>query len=53
VHQARALNPALEILARAHSEEAVAHLAGMGANTTVLGEREIALRMLEQAAVAR
>uniref|UniRef100_UPI001EFFC337 NAD-binding protein n=1 Tax=Falsiroseomonas oryziterrae TaxID=2911368 RepID=UPI001EFFC337 len=52
VHQARAANPRLEILARAHSEEAVAHLAGLGATTTVLGEREIALRMLEQAGPA-
>jgi CPA2 family monovalent cation:H+ antiporter-2 len=50
VEQARALNPRLVILARAHSDEAVAHLAGLGADTTVLGEREIALRMLEQAA---
>lgn len=49
VEQARAANPRLEILARAHSDEAVAHLAGLGATTTVLGEREIALRMLEQA----
>jgi CPA2 family monovalent cation:H+ antiporter-2 len=49
VHQARAANPRLEILARAHSDEAVAHLSGLGANATVLGEREIALRMLEQA----
>jgi CPA2 family monovalent cation:H+ antiporter-2 len=49
VQQARAANPRLEILARAHSDDAVAHLAGLGATATVLGEREIALRMLEQA----
>uniref|UniRef100_UPI0022EA452A NAD-binding protein n=1 Tax=Falsiroseomonas oryzae TaxID=2766473 RepID=UPI0022EA452A len=49
VEQARAANPRLEILARAHSDEAVAHLVSHGANSTVLGEREIALRMLEQA----
>jgi CPA2 family monovalent cation:H+ antiporter-2 len=49
VHQARAANPRIEILARAHSDEAVAHLESHGANATVLGEREIALRMLEQA----
>ncbi len=53
VSQARALNPRLEILARAHSDEAVAHLSGLGADTTVLGEREIALRMLEHAGVVR
>ena len=49
VEQARAANPRLEILARAHSDEAVAHLVSHGATVTVLGEREIALRMLEQA----
>jgi CPA2 family monovalent cation:H+ antiporter-2 len=49
VQQARAANPRIEILARAHSDDAVAHLAGLGADSTVLGEREIALRMLEQA----
>jgi CPA2 family monovalent cation:H+ antiporter-2 len=49
VEQARAGNARLEIMARAHSDEAVAHLLGHGATTTVLGEREIALRMLEQA----
>jgi CPA2 family monovalent cation:H+ antiporter-2 len=53
VRQARALNPRLEILARAHSDEAVAHLSSLGAGTTVLGEREIALRMLEHAGVVR
>ena len=52
VQQARALNPALPILARAHSDEALDHLAGHGANITVSGEREIALRMLERAADA-
>jgi CPA2 family monovalent cation:H+ antiporter-2 len=49
VEQARAANARLEIMARAHSDEAVAHLLGHGANSAVLGEREIALRMLEQA----
>jgi CPA2 family monovalent cation:H+ antiporter-2 len=49
VEQGRAANARLEIMARAHSDEAVAHLMGHGATTTVLGEREIALRMLEQA----
>jgi CPA2 family monovalent cation:H+ antiporter-2 len=49
VEQASAVNPQLEILARAHSDEAVAHLESHGATTTVLGEREIALRMLEKA----
>jgi CPA2 family monovalent cation:H+ antiporter-2 len=49
VQQARTANPRLEILARAHSDEAVAYLEQHGASLTVLGEREIALRMLEQA----
>ena len=48
VQQARALNPGLEILARAHSEEGVRHLDGLGATMTVLGEREIAHRMIER-----
>ncbi|HEV7265164.1 MAG TPA: cation:proton antiporter [Falsiroseomonas sp.] len=49
VEQARALNPGLEILARAHSEECVRHLDGLGATLTILGEREIAHRMIEHA----
>ncbi len=49
VEQARAANPALEILARAHSAEAVEHLNRLGATLTVMGEREIAQRMLESA----
>jgi CPA2 family monovalent cation:H+ antiporter-2 len=49
VEQARAANPTLRISARAHSDEAVAHLAALGANLIVLGEREIAHRMLEDA----
>ena len=49
VEQARAANARLEIMARAHSDEAVAHLMSHGANSAVLGEREIALRMLEKA----
>ncbi len=52
VQQARALNPGIEILARAHSDDAVDHLTGLGATVTVSGEREIALRMLERAAEA-
>ncbi|MFZ5784404.1 MAG: YbaL family putative K(+) efflux transporter [Pseudomonadota bacterium] len=49
VQQARAANPRLEILARAHSDAAVEHLKGMGANLVVLGEQEIADRMIERA----
>ena len=43
-------NPSIDILARAHSDAAVEHLAGLGATLVVLGEREIAERMLERAA---
>ncbi len=49
VEQARAANDAVPILARAHSEAAVAHLDGLGATLTVMGEREIAQRMIEHA----
>jgi CPA2 family monovalent cation:H+ antiporter-2 len=49
VQQARVLNPTIEILARAHSDAAVSHLEKLGASLVVLGEREIAERMLERA----
>jgi CPA2 family monovalent cation:H+ antiporter-2 len=49
VEHARAENPALEILARAHSDDAVAYLGSLGATLSFSGEREIALRMLERA----
>ena len=48
VEQARLANPALEILARAHSDAAVEHLQGLGATLVISGEREIAERMLER-----
>jgi monovalent cation:H+ antiporter-2, CPA2 family len=50
VQQARAVNPGLEIVARAHSDDEVTHLTRMGADLTVMGEREIAHRMIERAA---
>ncbi|MBB5693287.1 cation:proton antiporter domain-containing protein [Muricoccus pecuniae] len=49
VEQARALNPALEITARAHSDAAVEHLERLGATYIVMSEREVARRMLEHA----
>jgi CPA2 family monovalent cation:H+ antiporter-2 len=49
VQQARSANPALDILARAHSEAAVDHLSKLGANLVVMGESEIADRMVERA----
>jgi CPA2 family monovalent cation:H+ antiporter-2 len=48
VEQARAANPALDIIARAHSDAEVEHLMRHGANLTIMGEREIARAMLEQ-----
>ena len=47
IEQARIINPKLEILARAHSDEAVSHLSALGATLTIMGENEIARRMLE------
>jgi CPA2 family monovalent cation:H+ antiporter-2 len=47
--KARALNPTLYVVARAHSDAEVAHLQGLGLADVVLGEREIAHRMLAMA----
>jgi monovalent cation:H+ antiporter-2, CPA2 family len=47
VERARALNPSLTIVARAHSETDVQHLTSAGADTVIMGEREIALGMIE------
>jgi CPA2 family monovalent cation:H+ antiporter-2 len=44
---ARQRNPAIQILARAHSDEEVDHLEKIGADHVVMGEREIARRLLE------
>ncbi|MBV9989898.1 MAG: Kef family K(+) transporter [Alphaproteobacteria bacterium] len=52
VEQARAARPDLEIVARAHFDAEVDHLRGLGANTVVMGEREIAAAMLERAGAA-
>jgi len=43
----RAANPAMTILARAHSEAEVRHLLDNGADGTVLAERELAYSMAE------
>ena len=47
VLQARAANPDLLIIARAHSEEEVDHLIKHGASHVIMGEREIARAMIE------
>ena len=46
VAQARELNPALPIVARAHSEDEISHLEKHGATTVVMGEHEIAKAMI-------
>jgi CPA2 family monovalent cation:H+ antiporter-2 len=45
--QARALNPNLQIIARAHSDAGVEHLQTHGAGTVIMGEHEIARSMVE------
>jgi len=47
VQQARKANPELPIVARAHFDAEVQHLLAMGASRVVMGEREIALAMLD------
>lgn len=47
VEQARRSNPQLEIVARAHTDADVDHLARCGATRTIMGEREIAGSMLD------
>jgi CPA2 family monovalent cation:H+ antiporter-2 len=50
VQQARAGNPRIEIVARAHFDAEVDHLLQHGADIVIMGEREIARSMLERAA---
>jgi CPA2 family monovalent cation:H+ antiporter-2 len=52
VEQARAINPRLEIVARAHFDAEVEHLLQHGADTVVMGEREIARTMLDLASTS-
>lgn len=47
VEQCRDLNPGLVILARAHFDEEEQHLLDLGADTVIMGEREIGLGMVE------
>jgi CPA2 family monovalent cation:H+ antiporter-2 len=47
IEQARAANPNLEIIARAHSDAEVEHLQRFGASLIIMGEREIARGMTE------
>jgi len=47
VKHARAINPGIEIVARAHFDAEVDQLVQFGANVVIMGEREIARTMLE------
>ena len=47
IEQARAANPNLEIIARAHTDAEVDHLKRFGASLIIMGEREIARGMTE------
>jgi monovalent cation:H+ antiporter-2, CPA2 family len=46
--RARAANPALNIIARAHSDAEVEHLKSLGADVVIMGEREIARGIMEE-----
>jgi CPA2 family monovalent cation:H+ antiporter-2 len=46
VETARRLAPKSRIIARAHTEEAVAHLRGLGADEVLMAEHEVALAMI-------
>ncbi len=46
--RARAANPGLRIIARAHSDAEVEHLSGLGADVVIMGEREIARGIVEE-----
>ncbi len=47
VLRARAANPGISVIARAHSDAEVEHLKGLGADTVIMGEREIARGIVE------
>src|SRR3954454_18672896 len=47
IEQARASNPELEFIARAHTDAEVDHLKKFGASIIIMGEREIAYGMTE------
>jgi monovalent cation:H+ antiporter-2, CPA2 family len=53
VQQARAINPKLTIVARAHSDAEVLHLKKHGASLVIMGEHEIAMAMVEHVAADR
>ena len=48
IQRAKAANPDVTIIARAHSDAEVEHLTGLGADTVIMGEREIARGIIEK-----
>ncbi|GLS36049.1 hypothetical protein GCM10010869_16380 [Mesorhizobium tianshanense] len=48
VLRARTANPKINVIARAHSDAEVEHLKGLGADTVIMGEREIARGIVEE-----
>jgi CPA2 family monovalent cation:H+ antiporter-2 len=48
VLRARTANPGINVVARAHSDAEVEHLKGLGADTVIMGEREIARGIVEE-----
>lgn len=53
IEQAKAVNPSLHVLARAHSDAEADHLYAYGADAVALAEQEIATAMVEQFARAQ
>ncbi|MEX2049925.1 MAG: cation:proton antiporter, partial [Steroidobacteraceae bacterium] len=45
---ARSVNPGIVIVARAHSDAEIRHLEELGANTVIMGERQIAIEMIAE-----
>ncbi|MFZ2507916.1 MAG: YbaL family putative K(+) efflux transporter [Steroidobacteraceae bacterium] len=50
VEQARAINPGIAIVARAHSDAEIRHLESLGADMVIMGERQIAFEMIAELA---
>jgi CPA2 family monovalent cation:H+ antiporter-2 len=48
IKHARKANPGLVVVARAHSDAGIRHLRELGANTVIMGERQIALEMIAE-----
>jgi CPA2 family monovalent cation:H+ antiporter-2 len=53
VRHARKANPAIVVVARAHSDAEIHHLKELGADTVIMGERQIALEMIAELARQR